>query len=386
MLMLQRAMRPALLLILCTLPGCRGASDNPARLDQGRGSASDQAWRLVAETTIGSADGEGPAAFSRIVDVEFDPMGRVWVADGLENEIRVFQPDGRYVRTIGRKGAGPGEFTLLGGMDWAPDGTLWVMDVGNARYSVWDTAGALVDTHPRRTNVASVPWPGGLDAKGALYDQGASPRSGDDTERIVRYGADLQPRDTFLIPAFDRPMFEIVNVQGNTRNVSQINVPYAGLQEWRLDREGNVWIGVTDRYRIERHRFDGTVDRVVERAAQGRPVSRADRRQALEFLGDFRRRGGRIDESRIPDTYPVFNDFFFDDDSALWVMLANGPGEPSQLDVYDATGRYLGGVTSATQIDVSPAPAVRDGQMAAVVTDDDGVPSVVVMRIEKPGH
>ena len=83
----------------------------------------------MPEATIGSADGEGPAAFSRIVDVALDPMGRVWVADGLENEIRVFQPDGRYVRTIGQKGAGPKEFGLLGGMDWAPDGTLWVMDV-----------------------------------------------------------------------------------------------------------------------------------------------------------------------------------------------------------------------------------------------------------------
>jgi hypothetical protein len=35
---------------------------------------------------------------------------------------------------------------------------------------------------------------------------------------------------------------------------------------------------------------------------------------------------------------------------------------------------------------VSPAPAFRDGRMAAVVTDEDGVPSVMVMRVEKPGR
>lgn len=380
-LLLPRRVRAALLLIPCAFPGCRRATDTPAQ-----DVAADQRWRLVAETTIGSAAGEGPAAFSRIVDVEFDPMGRVWIADGLENEIRVFQPDGRHVRTIGRKGAGPGEFTLLGGMSWAPDGRLWVMDVGNARYSVWDTAGALVGTHPRRTNVARVPWPGGMDARGVLYDQGASPVPGDETERIVRYGTDLQPRDTFVIPAFDQPMFEVVNVQGNTRNISRINVPYAGLQEWRLDREGNVWIGVTDRYRIERHRFDGTVDRILERDVRGGRVSRADRRNALEALGDFQRRGGRIDESRIPDTKPVFNDFFFDDESSVWVVLATGRGEPSQMDVFDSAGRYVSRVTTATQIDLSPEPAFRDGRMAAVVTDEDGVPSVVVMRVEKPGR
>ncbi len=374
-----------LLLILCTLPGCRRDADTPALVDKGRGVALEQEWRLVPETTVGSAAGEGPAAFSRIVDVEFDALGRIWIADGLENQIRVFQPDGKHVRTIGRKGSGPEEFTLLGGMSWAPDGTLWAMDVGNARYSVWDTTGALIGTHPRRVNVARVPWPGIVDMQGVLYDQGKSPDPGDESERIVRYDTGLQPRDTFLIPAFDQPMFEVVSVQGNTRNVSQINVPYAGLQEWRLDREGNVWIGVTDRYRIERHRFDGTVDRVLERDVRGRRVSRADRRKALESLGDFRQRGGRIDESRIPHTRPVWNSFFVDDASSVWVVLATGPGEPTQLDVFDSAGRYVSSVTSTTPISLSPAPAFREGRMAAVVMDENDVPTVVVLRVEKPG-
>ena len=241
-------------------------------------------------------------------------------------------------------------------------------------------------THPRRTNVASVPWPGGLSTDGVLYDQGASPTPEGETKLIVRYDAGLQPRDTFVLPAFEEPVFERVTVQGNTRNVSQVNVPFAGLQEWRLDRQGNVWIGVTDRYRIERHRFDGTVDRVLERAVHGRPVSRAERRSALEFLDDFRQRGGRIDESRIPETTPIFNGFFMGDDSAVWVMLATGRGKPSQLDVFDSAARYLGVVTGPSRINISPPPVVRDGRMAAVVTNDDDVPSVVVLRVKKPGN
>lgn len=378
---LQHPLRALSLLILCTLPGCRSDADPTGRPEQAQGAAA--AYQLMPEATIRAPDGEGPAAFSRIVDVALDAMGRVWVADGLENEIRIFQPDGTYVRTIGRTGAGPAEFGLLGGMDWAPDGNLWVVDVANARFSVWDTAGALVQTHPRRTSVSSVPWPGLLDEKGILYDQGASPVSGDGTPRIVRFGAGMQPMDTFRLPAFQEPMFELVTEQGNDRRISQVNVPYAGLQEWRLDRNGNVWIGVTDRYRIERHRFDGTVDRVLERAVRGRPVSRAERRSALRFLEDFQRRGGRIDAARIPGTLPVFNGFFFGDDASVWVVLATRQGEPPKLDVFDPAGRYLGAVTGPPRLTPSPTPVIRNGRMAAVVTDDDDVPSVVVLRVEK---
>lgn len=66
-------------------------------------------------------------------------------------------------------------------------------------------------------------------------------------------------------------------------------------------------------------------------------------------------------------------------------MLPTGPCEPTRLDAFDSAGRALGRATSTAQIDVSPAPAFRDGRMAAVVTHDDGVPSAVVIRVEKPG-
>ncbi|HEU0054047.1 MAG TPA: 6-bladed beta-propeller, partial [Longimicrobium sp.] len=153
---------------------------------------------------LGSADSNGPDMFGRVVDVALDATGRVWVADGQSFHIQVFDAEGRHVRTIGRKGGGPAEFGEIGGMDWGPDGNLWVLDGGNARYAVYDTAGRLVTTHPRETGVNMVPWPGGFDARGSLYDIAAVP-GGDTGIRfaVVRYDARLQPADTFLIPPFE---------------------------------------------------------------------------------------------------------------------------------------------------------------------------------------
>jgi hypothetical protein len=72
-----------------------------------------QEWRVVPQAVIG---GSNEVEFGDIVDVALDGDGRIWVADGIRNQIQVFTRDGERVRTIGRKGGGPGEFMMLAGM------------------------------------------------------------------------------------------------------------------------------------------------------------------------------------------------------------------------------------------------------------------------------
>jgi hypothetical protein len=352
---------------------------------EGGAWAPGQAWRVTEAARIGDSGEDGPASFARIVDVAVDGMGRVWVADAQQHEIRVFGPDGRHVRSFGRRGGGPGEFLGIAGMDWGPGGNLWVLDGGNARFAVYDTAGKLIAMHRRDVNVVTSPWPLGFDAQGRLYDLASVTAAGNGPEEIVRFGAGLQPQDTFRLPAFELPVFEVVSKQGNTIHRRQEVVPFAGTQEWHIDPQGFVWVGVTDRYRIERHRFDGTVDRVVERDAKPQPVTRELRRRVLAGYRDFERQGGRVDVSRIPRTLTVFRDFFFDDAANLWVMFTSRRDETPGADVFDGAGRYLGRVDLPLRLMSSPAPVVRGDRMVGVVQDDDLVESVVVLRIEKPG-
>ncbi|HYW13252.1 MAG TPA: 6-bladed beta-propeller, partial [Longimicrobium sp.] len=115
---------------------CGGADANTRDASPGAWREG-QAWRLEEEVRIGTADGGGPDEFARISDVELDALGRVWVADAEQHQIRVFDSAGAHVRSIGRKGGGPEEFNGIAGMSWAPDGTLWVLDGGNMRFAVY---------------------------------------------------------------------------------------------------------------------------------------------------------------------------------------------------------------------------------------------------------
>jgi hypothetical protein len=122
---------------------------------------------------------------------------------------------------------------------------------------------------------------------------------------------------------------------------------------------------------------------VIEREIPRVPVSREERDRIVESFSDFTRQGGRIDVSRIPDVHPPLAGFLFDDAGRLWVIPVTRPGEARTLEVFEANGRYLGRVALPGPYRSTPK-AIRGNRMAVIVRDNDDVPSLTVMRIDKP--
>jgi hypothetical protein len=270
-------------------------------------------------------------------------------------------------------------------MDWAPDGRLWVLDGGNARWAVYDTAGALIRTQPRTSMATVTPWPGRFDAAGRLYDVGVIPdRDGSLEHVLVRYTTSMVAADTFRFPRFQGENFEVRGGTTTTRVVTRVTVPFTGIQIWGVDPQGRVWMAVTDRYRLERRAFTGAPELVVEHESRPVRVSHAERERMAQSYQWFERQGGRVDASRIPNHYPPLNSFFVDDSADLWVQPAARPGPTSPLDVFDAAGKYLGRVEAPGRLLARPAPVVRGNLVAALTHDEDDVPIVLVLRLVKP--
>jgi len=90
----------------------------------------------------------GKDLFDRISSVTVDPSGRqIYVVDigGVNSEnhrVRVFETaTGRHVMDIGKRGSGPGEFNLPRDMAIGKDGRLYVVDGGNFRVQVFNADG-----------------------------------------------------------------------------------------------------------------------------------------------------------------------------------------------------------------------------------------------------
>ena len=87
--------------------------------------------------------GQPTDLFDRPSDVAWDAAGNIFVADGLGNNTRVakFDKDGKFVKSWGKKGSGNGEFADVRSVAVDAQGNVYVADGGNKRIQVFDNDG-----------------------------------------------------------------------------------------------------------------------------------------------------------------------------------------------------------------------------------------------------
>jgi len=82
--------------------------------------------------------------------LHIDHEGNVWVADGLGkdgkgHQVIKFSPDGKVIKTWGKKGSGPGEMNIPHALAMDSRGRLFLADRGNNRIQIFDQEGNYLD-------------------------------------------------------------------------------------------------------------------------------------------------------------------------------------------------------------------------------------------------
>jgi len=111
------------------------------------GDAPKLALELVR--TIGDVDTEDDnLAFDSPLDMAVDAAGNTFILDSGNQRIQVFGPDGKYVRTVGRRGQGPGEFESLSSICIDRQGNIHVLDPAQRRIQVFSPRWEVLKTTP----------------------------------------------------------------------------------------------------------------------------------------------------------------------------------------------------------------------------------------------
>ncbi|HZD05550.1 MAG TPA: 6-bladed beta-propeller, partial [Longimicrobiales bacterium] len=322
--------------------------------------AEGEAWRLTEAVRVGVAEGDGPDVFGQIRAVELDPEGRMYVLDAQASEVRIFTADGFHVRTVGRPGEGPGELGGPAGLAWGPDGALWVMDFRNARYTAFDPeTGEVVAERRRPFGFFALPWPGGFDREGRLWDTGLARVEGTPgLMSLVRLDSAFLPMDTVRAPRQDESA-SILFTRGDGTLVMSMPDPYAPRPVWALWSRGGIIASDGVEYVLHLEAPGGDTVRTIALDRPRPAVSRTERdsvttafrETAAELAGD----ASPVRDPRVPDTKPALRAVFEDDRNHLWVQPYRTEGEPAAWDVFDPEGRYLG----AVEMPVAIPPGVR---------------------------
>ncbi len=85
-----------------------------------------------------------PGDFAKPAGVAVDRDGNLFVADMLNARIEVFDADGNFIRTFGKRGDGPGYFAMPKGVAIDSDGHIWVADSMQNRVQVYSPEGQLL--------------------------------------------------------------------------------------------------------------------------------------------------------------------------------------------------------------------------------------------------
>ena len=133
--------------------GCLGDPDLEASDAGDTHLTTAERWVGEPEIRIGSID-DPEQALGTIGHVVIGPEGELFVSQPESGNIRVFNPDGRLSRIIGRRGQGPGEFENVSYIGFKGD-TLFATDDGSGRISYFSPDGALWRTDAWLVDIGS---------------------------------------------------------------------------------------------------------------------------------------------------------------------------------------------------------------------------------------
>lgn len=338
---------------------------------------------------FGDLDGDDPnLIFGEIRGVQAASDGTIYVLDYQATEVRAYDPDGRYLRTVARRGEGPGEITEANGILLSGDTLLWMND--HARWVIIgvDQDGNEVRRFDKPVRSYGYIWDGVFDRRGRYWRDDS--HSDDGIVYPPPPGLSTRTyRDYYKFHDLSSGAVDSVFL-GKSSSRSYSYEDAVGLWQFLplmfeaeesivVNPSGGFWRASTAEYRVVRTNEEGDTLLVIE---AGLPVLRVtdEERDAyvegiLEHRPDIRSEAEEV-AGLMPDIKPILASLFVDDENRLWVKRVTPEGAAAFYDRYSQNGDYLGSVRLA----FTPAWSriwVQHGAIYTWVTDQMDVPYVV---------
>ena len=368
-----------------TLTGGRIVVSNPSSAGGGH---TIEGWRVTEELRIGRVEGAGPDVLGDVDAVTLDESGRLYVLDVGSGEVRVFDRDGRHLRSIVRDGEGPGEFryvrdsrSLGGMMEWLGSNRLWVSNSGTDELIVdslgnelhrepWVFPVLQEGEFPKRSRVV------GADSLGFIY-RGltvyARPPSAVEYPRLT-YVVRLSMSTDYNVLAGDTLFLETRKVEMGPPRTTRTRGEGASISlavsrpervearqiEWAVGVGGELWLANRAAHLFHQVAFDGDTIRTVRMGNTANVPS------------------GPVAES---DYDPLIAELDVSPEGWLWARRED-QGDGSAWDLFDNCGAYRG--EAITPLSLASVRIGWGGVVHGVVSDALDVDYVVRLRVDKP--
>jgi len=316
--------------------------------------------KLIEEMSCGEETTPEAAMFNKPLDLKVDAQGRVYVMDWGDVHIKVYDSQGRFLRTLSRKGQGPGEFDTPAFFDLTTDGKVCLLDGRQRRVIILTDEGQYLSGFPLESYYRSL----AIDGQNRLYlaRWEASGELNLSTEfREIPYVTKIFRTDTS-----GKAMTRLVDFLGESmimKAMGQGSVSAGGLYTivWTIDRQGKIYGGLNETYQFGAYGLDGKPELTFGREFVPLKNPRYD---------------GRVGQKKALPA--ISRTIVFDEEGNLWLELYKDEKTKGYTyDVFSPQGVYL----KQVKLDVRVG-SFKNGKMYSFVRPEDGYPSVKRFRLD----
>lgn len=309
----------------------------------------EEEWTFTESLRIGEDVGDPTLEFGKIVGIQVDSRGMIYVLDQMASEIRVFDQEGSHVRTFGSRGEGPGEFSSgAAGLFLMESGHLVVPDLGNQRMNRISLDGEFLGS-ARVSYSSGFPVRWDSDGGGSVTVQRRAMGFNEDPvlaagDPLVRIGPDGGEETLVVLPKA-----KTVWMEGAAARFKYFETE----PSWDLGPSGDLRTAMTQEYRIDVRGPDGSIHTSFTKPSPPRPVTDQDLDRFDELMRDALERRElspsaiqrQLDNFAYGATFPAFNRIMEGPDGTTLVQQIADLRALETLDLSEEMSRRLGSRT-----------------------------------------
>ena len=360
--------------------------------------ASGELWSIASEPLldIGVREGEPAYELHRVVGARRLSNGSIVVANSGTQQLKLFDAQGQYIRSMGRAGKGPGEFESMSWVQLLPSDTLLITDADLRRVSAYTPDGTLRwTTNLQGTGYA---WPGDSRLPDGTFvlvtetgDVWQRIRTGEvksgqtdrNTAVVVRFTASGALVDTLgRFPGYEEAILE------NQGRFSTTYPPWGRLITHALAKD-RMYVGSQENSEIKAYLLDGTLTTIIRWPADDLAINSADLDRFNAVLFDLAPDDSathqaivtRTKSLPVPPSKPAYGRLIIDGAGLLWISEAYVPiAAPKHWTVVEPGVGVRGQVDLPSRFDVYE---IGIDYVLGRWTDEDGVQHVRVHQLRR---
>jgi hypothetical protein len=322
--------------------------------------------RFEEELSIGGEDEQGKVILYNAWDFTVDAHENIYISEG--QSIKVFDPQGKYLHSIGRKGQGPGEFQWIADFSFLPNGRLLAMDFRSQRTSIFDPSGEFFESHQWIQNL--------------YLDQILLASNHSLILAVMDFGGPSQKRN-IVVNEYDfkgklvLSLGEFVAQQRKAYDDGEINysvpIPHSPVSLLTGDLSHNrIYHCLNNKYLLEVYDRTGKIIRKIDRPYSPVPFTNEDKANYIAQFENHRISGMKklAREVDFPNLKSVASRLISDDQGNLWIKTYEQEATNEKVriayDIFNKEGLY----DARVWCDLEPS-IIFKGKMYRIQVDEE---------------